>query len=147
MRSALPELRVGVAQREAADLLETDLDAGDVKQFRCKLRPYLSRAAGECRVGTKGAALALHPHQSEVAAGGAMRVVALIDDRDLEFSPEEAECDGGADQSAADDENVAADVRHAGLSLGDGCGSVQVSVARVERNHGRALLLGYRCAF
>ena len=99
---ALLEFGVRQAEREAAVLAQRDAAAEGFGQ----LRPDFGRAARPVGVGGVAEAFALHPDQAEIAAGGAVGDVPLVDQGDARTLPGGAPGDGGADQAAADHDQI-----------------------------------------
>ncbi len=90
------------AQIEAARTLVAHVDAGFVGQRGGEVGPDLGRALRPVGIGRHAEALALQPHQREIAARRPMRDVALVEHRDARADAAQPPGDRRADQPAAD---------------------------------------------
>ena len=98
----LRQLFRGEAHVDAAGLRQCDVDPGLAQELRGEPRPLARRALRPRSVGCKAHALPLHPNQAEIAARGAMRDVAFVEQRELRPQRAQPERDRGTDQAAAD---------------------------------------------
>ncbi len=85
------------AHVQAARLPQRDVDAGFLAQQRGQPRPFARGRLRPSAVGRHAEALALHPDEAEVAARGAMRDVAFVEQRETRAQRAHAEGDRGAD--------------------------------------------------
>src|SRR5579864_8876330 len=79
--AAFLELRVGEAEMDAAGPLVADIDAGAFLEFGGERGPFLRRKPGPTLVVRRAETLRLHPNQAKIAAGGAERDIAFVDQR------------------------------------------------------------------
>ena len=79
---ALLELGFAEAEMDAARPLVPDRDPGARQQLGGERRPLIGRAPGPALVMRGAVALALYPDQPEIAARGAVRDIAFVDERD-----------------------------------------------------------------
>ena len=77
-----------------------------IQQCVGEFRPQRRGPARPLRVGRHAGAFALHPDEAEIAAGGAERDVALVEQGDRRALPRRAPGDGAADEASADDDQV-----------------------------------------
>src|SRR5436305_12384852 len=81
---ALLELVLAEAEMDAARPLVPDRDPRSRRQLSSERRPYIRRAPGPALVMRCAVALALYPHQPEIAARGAVRDIAFVDKPDAQ---------------------------------------------------------------
>ena len=105
---ALGEIVFGDADVDAAAVLVRAVDTGFLFQLHREVVPQHRRLAAPALIFGHAQALALHPHQSEVAARGAECDIAFVEQRDLEAAPREPVGDRRADEPAAYDYAVVA---------------------------------------
>jgi hypothetical protein len=100
------EFALREAGMDAARLGERDVDAGFLGEPRRKLRPASCRQLRPASVRSKAGALALDPDQPEIAARGAMRDVAFVEDDQARTEVAQTPGDRRAGQPAADHRDV-----------------------------------------
>ncbi|KAG1242336.1 hypothetical protein G6F68_016236 [Rhizopus microsporus] len=91
---------------QAAALLQMHVHAGFLQQLRGKPRPARGRRHRPHAVARQAHALALHPHQPEVAARRAIRHIAFVQHRHMLQLAPQAVGNRGAHQPAADHRGV-----------------------------------------
>src|SRR3954464_2828971 len=90
------ELRLREGEIEATGTAEGDVDAARRRELRREAGPAIRRAPGPGGVLRHAEPFALHPDQSEIAARGAIGMIALIEYRDTLPEPRQPPCQSGA---------------------------------------------------
>ena len=85
-------------------MLEIHIDPGKLTEFAGKRPPMVNGIPAPSGVAGKPRALALEPDEAEVAARGAVRHVALVEQGHRAAGPGPPIRDGGPHQSPADDD-------------------------------------------
>ena len=104
--SALSQLGIVEAYRQATDLRQLDIDAGAGGKFLRERGPEPRGGDGPSRIRRVAQSLALHPHEAEVAARGTEGVVAFVEQSHPFAGTRQAIGDRHADHAAADDQRV-----------------------------------------
>src|SRR5258708_28315371 len=82
------------------------MEAGGVLELRCENGPAIRGPLGPTRVFGHAEPFALHPDQREVAAGGTIGDVALVEHDDALPEPRQPPGDRRADKPAAADREI-----------------------------------------
>src|SRR3546814_4124365 len=85
----------------------SESDAGRFFELGGKVGPELRRFPAPVGIALEAHALALHPDQAEIAACRAQRLVALVEQGDIDPRPGEAVGDCRPEQAAADHDDQA----------------------------------------
>ncbi len=104
--SALGQLGIVEAYRQATDLRQLDIDTGAGGKFLRERGPDPRSGHGPSRIRRVALSLALHPHEAEVTARGAEGVVAFIEQSYPFAGTRQAVGNRHADHAAADDQRV-----------------------------------------